>query len=221
VSSKPQPRASPIRVGIIEDQREFREGLAFLIDGTEGYRCTQRFGSIEDALTSLGHDVPDVVLVDIGLPGISGIEGIRLLNERYPGLPVLMLTVYNDDERIFEAMCAGACGYLLKKTPKARILEGIEEVLDGGAPMSPEVARRVVELFRRFHPSHGGGHRLTAQELRLLALLGEGHHYKTAAVELAITVNTVSSHMRHIYEKLHVHSKSEAVAKALREGLIR
>jgi DNA-binding NarL/FixJ family response regulator len=220
VSSKPH-RESAIRVAIVEDQREFREGLAFLIDGTDGYHCTQRFGSMEEALEGLDRDLPDVVLVDIGLPGISGIEGVRLLKERYPGLPTLMLTIYNDDERIFEAMCAGACGYLLKKTPKARILECIQEVLDGGAPMSPEVARRVVELFRRFRPPHDAGYQLTTQELRLLALLGEGHQYKTAAAELGITVNTVSSHMRHIYEKLHVHSKSEAVAKALRQGLIR
>ena len=207
-------------MAIIEDQREFREGLAFLIDSSEGYRCPQRFGSMEEALDRLGRDPPDVVLVDIGLPGISGIEGIRLLNERHPGLPVLMLTVYNDDERIFEAMCAGACGYLLKKTPKARILECIREVLDGGAPMSPEVARRVVELFRQVRPPRDAGYQLTTQEQRLLTLLGEGHHYKTAADQLGITVNTVSTHMRHIYEKLQVHSKSEAVAKALRQGLI-
>jgi DNA-binding NarL/FixJ family response regulator len=213
-------RTSPIRAAIIEDQREFREGLAFLIDGTEGFRCTQRFGSMEEALDPLGRDLPDVALVDIGLPGISGIDGIRLLHDRYPRLPVLMLTVYNDDERIFAAMCAGACGYLLKKTPKARILECVEDVLDGGAPMSPEVARRVVELFRRFRPPQDVDYRLTKQELRLLTLLGEGHYYKTAADELGITVNTVSSHMRHIYEKLQVHSKSEAVAKALRQGLI-
>ena len=213
--------APAIRVAIIEDQREFRDGLAFLIDGTDGYRCTQLCGSMEEALDALQRDLPDVVLVDIGLPGLSGIEGIRLLKERYPRLPVLILTVYNDDERIFAAMCAGACGYLLKKTPKARILECIEEVLDGGAPMSPEVARRVVELFRQFHPPQEADYHLTRQELRLLALLGEGHYYKTAADGLGITINTVSSHMRHIYEKLQVHSKSEAVAKALRQGLIR
>ena len=213
--------ASPVRVGLIEDQREFREGLAFLIDGTDGYRCKQRFGSMEEALRALEGERPDVVLVDIGLPGMSGIDGIQLIKARYPDLPVLMLTVYNDDERIFSAMCAGACGYLLKKTPKARILECVNEVLDGGAPMSPEVARRVIELFRRFRPPRDANHGLTRQEMRLLALLGEGHHYKTAAAELGITINTVSSHMRHIYEKLQVHSKSEAVAKALRQGLIR
>ena len=213
--------ASPVRVGLIEDQREFREGLAFLIDGTDGYRCRQRFGSMEEAIRALEGERPDVVLVDIGLPGMSGIDGIQLIKARYPDLPVLVLTVYNDDERIFAAMCAGACGYLLKKTPKARILECINEVLDGGAPMSPEVARRVIELFRRFRPARDANHGLTRQEMRLLALLGEGHHYKTAAAELGITINTVSSHMRHIYEKLQVHSKSEAVAKALRQGLIR
>jgi DNA-binding NarL/FixJ family response regulator len=220
MTSRLQHRGSPIRVAIIEDQREFREGLAFLIDGTEGYRCAQRFGSMEEALDPLSRDPPDVALLDIGLPGISGIEGIRLLHERCPALPVLVLTVYNDDERIFAAMCAGACGYLLKKTPKARILECIDDVLDGGAPMSPDVARRVVELFRKFRPPQNADYHLTKQELRLLTLLGEGHYYKTAASELGITINTISSHMRHIYEKLQVHSKSEAVAKALRQGLI-
>jgi len=220
MSGEPQQRASPIRVAIIEDQREFREGLASLIHGSEGYCCTQRFGSMEEALDAMGRDLPDVVLVDIGLPGLSGIEGTRLLNQRYPELPVLILTVYNDDERIFAAICAGACGYLLKKTPAARILQHIREVSDGGAPMSPEVARRVLQVFRQFRPPHEARYQLTAQEQRLLGLLGEGHQYKTAAVELGITVNTVSSHMRHIYEKLQVHSKSEAVAKALRQGLI-
>lgn len=218
--------ASPIRVAIVEDHREFRDGLAFLIDGSDGFRCTHRFSTVEELLHSLRDDLPrvplpNIVLMDIGLPGISGIEGTHLLKEQYPDLPVLMLTVYNDDERIFEAMCAGACGYVLKKTPTTRVLEYVKEVLVGGAPMSPEVARRVVELFRQFRPPHGAPHQLTAQELRLLGLLGEGHQYKTAAAELGITINTVSSHMRHIYEKLHVHSKSEAVAKALRQGLIR
>src|SRR5260370_41191345 len=124
MSGIPQQRASLTRVAIIEDQREFRDGLAFLIDGSEGYRCTQTFGSMEEALDRMGLDLPDLVLVDIGLPGISGIEGIGLLKQRYPGLPVLMLTVYNDDERIFQAMCAGSFGYLLKTTADAGILVG-------------------------------------------------------------------------------------------------
>lgn len=217
----PPNHAAIIRVAIIEDQRDFREALAALIDGSEGFSCKQRYGSMEEGLEGIAHTLPDVALVDIGLPGLSGIDGVRLLRQRHPALPALILTVYNDDERIFEAMCAGACGYLLKKTPKARLLECIREVVAGGAPMSPEVARRVVELFRKVRPPHGSIHQLTPREMRLLALLGEGHYYKTAAAELGISINTVSTHMRRIYEKLQVHSKSEAVAKALREGLIR
>ena len=151
---------------------------------------------------------------------MSGIEGIRRLRERHPKLLVLMLTVYGDDERIFEAICAGACGYLLKKTPPARLLESIREVVHGGAPMSPEVARRVVQLFQKFRPPESADYHLTPTELRLLKLLAEGHHYKTAAEEMQISINTVSYHMRSIYQKLQVHSKSEAVAKALRGRLI-
>ena len=132
-----------------------------------------------------------------------------------------MLTVYDDDERIFGALCAGACGYLLKKTPAARLLECLREAVDGGAPMSPEVARRVITLFREIRPPQHADYHLSPHETRLLKLLVEGHNYKTAAVELGVTVNTISFHMRHIYEKLQVHSKSEAVAKALRNRLIK
>jgi DNA-binding NarL/FixJ family response regulator len=132
----------------------------------------------------------------------------------------MMLTVYADDERIFEAICAGARGYLLKKTPPARLLESVREVVIGGAPMSPEVARRVVQLFQKFHVPESADYRLSPTEMRLLKLLAEGHHYKTAAAEMEISINTVSYHMRAIYQKLQVHSKSEAVAKALRDRLI-
>jgi DNA-binding NarL/FixJ family response regulator len=220
--SKPQESDSgPISVAIIEDQADIREGLGLLIHGTPGYRVAGSFRSMEEALANIGRQLPDVVLVDIGLPGMSGIEGTRRLRERHPALLVMMLTVYGDDERIFEAMCAGACGYLLKKTPPARLLEGLREVVKGGAPMSPEVARRVVQLFQRFHPPESAEYHLSPTELRILKLLAEGHHYKTAAAELRISINTVSYHMRSIYQKLQVHSKSEAVAKALRDRLIR
>src|ERR1700688_985838 len=134
--------AATLRVGIIEDQPKIREGLRALIDGTDGYRCVGAFGSMEEALPKF--EVPDVLLGDIGLPGMSGIEGTRRLRDLYPGLAVLMLTVYDDDHRIFDALCAGASGYLLKKTPPARLLESLKEVVGGGSPMSPEVARRVV-----------------------------------------------------------------------------
>jgi DNA-binding NarL/FixJ family response regulator len=150
---------------------------------------------------------------------MSGIEGIRLLRDRHPDIQVLMLTVYDDDERIFEAMCAGASGYLLKKTPPARLLDSLREVVNGGAPMSPEVARRVIALFREVRPPDQADYHLTPHEIRLLKLLVEGHNYKTAATELNVSVNTISFHMKHIYEKLQVHSKSEAVSKALRNRL--
>lgn len=210
-----------IRVAIIEDQREIREGLAALINGTPGYSSTGAYRSMEEALAQIGRDLPDVALVDIGLPGLSGIEGIRALKERHPDLLLLVLTVYDDDERIFDAVCAGARGYLLKKTPPARLLESIQEAMNGGAPMSPEVARRVLDVFRDIHPPSHADRGLTPHEIRLLKLLVEGHNYKTAAAELDVTIHAVSFHLRSIYEKLQVHSKSEAVAKALRDGIVR
>ena len=210
-----------IKVAIIEDRREIREGLSMLIGGTPGYACTGSYRSMEEALDKIGHNLPDVVLSDIGLPGMDGIEGIRILKERHPQLLVLMLSVYDDDDRIFDALCAGACGYLLKKTPPLRLIESLREAVVGGAPMSPEVARRVITLFRDFRPPERADYQLTPHEMRLLKLLVEGHNYKTAAFELKVSVNTVSFHMRHIYEKLQVHSKSEAVAKALRYRLIK
>ena len=209
-----------IRVAIIEDRREIRDGLVALINGTQGYQCTGSYRSMEEALGGIHHPLPDVALVDIGLPGMSGIEGIRVLRERHEKLLLLMLTVYDDDERIFEALCAGACGYLLKKTPPVRLLESLREAVGGGSPVSPEVARRVITLFREIRPPAHADYHLSAHEVRLLRLLVEGHNYKTAAVELGVSVNTISFHMRHIYEKLQVHSKSEAVAKALRHRLI-
>jgi DNA-binding NarL/FixJ family response regulator len=210
-----------IRVAIIEDQRELRQALAMLIEEAEGFHCTGAFRSMEEAIEGIEHELPDVALVDIGLPVMSGIEGIRLLKERHPDLLFLVLSVYDDDQRIFEAMCAGACGYLLKKTRFETVLESLQEVVEGGAPMSPEVARKVIALFRQMRPPESAPYRLSPQETRILKLLGEGHHYKTAAAELNISVNTLSFHMRRIYDKLQVHSKSEAVARALRAGLIR
>jgi DNA-binding NarL/FixJ family response regulator len=210
----------PIRVAIIEDQPRIREGLRALIDGTPGYRCTSSFGSMEEALEKIGDALPTVVLVDIGLPGMSGIEGIRRLKQRYPGVLLVMLTIYDDDQRIFEAICAGACGYMLKSTPPARLLDSLREVVSGGAPLSPHVARRVMELFRDSRPPAHADYGLTPHELRLLALLVDGHNFKTAAVETGVSTSTVAWYMRRIYEKLHVHSKSEAVAKALRDRIL-
>ena len=210
-----------LKVGIIEDQSKIREGLRSLIDGTDGYRCVCSFGSMEEALAKIDRELPDVLLMDIGLPGMSGIEDIRRIKDLHPGLSVLMLTVYDDDQRIFDALCAGASGYLLKKTPPARLLESLQEVMGGGAPMSPDVARRVVALFRDIRPPAEDGHQLTPHEIRILKLLVEGYNYKTAADQLDVSINTIRFHMRSIYEKLQVHSKSEAVSKALRHRIVR
>lgn len=209
-----------IKVAIIEDRREIREGLTMLINGTDGFLCAGSYRSMEEALDRIGHQLPDLALIDIGLPGMSGIDGLRILKERYPDMLLLVLSVYNDDERIFNAMCAGASGYLLKKTPPARLLESLKEVMSGGAAMSPEVAKRVIALFREIRPPERADYDLTPHETRLLKLLVEGHNYKTAAAELNVSVHTVSFHLRSIYEKLQVHSKSEAVAKAVLNRLV-
>ena len=210
-----------IKVVIIEDLRDIREGLAALLNGTEGYKCVGKFGSMEEALRNIQRDVPDVILSDIGLPGMDGIEGVTIIKERYPDMTILMLSVYNDNERIFDALCAGACGYLLKKTPPSRIVESLNEAVNGGAPMSPEVARRVITLFRDVRPPERADYDLTPHEKRLLGLLVDGHTKKTAALEVGVSVNTVSFHLKHVYEKLQVHSKSEAVAKALRNRILK
>ena len=206
-------------VAVVEDQPRIRDGLRFLIDASAEYRCTGSFGSVEEALAGLGE--ADVVLMDLGLPGRSGIEGIRILKERRPGLALVALTVYDDDERIFQALCAGASGYLLKKTPPDRLLDALRDAVTGGAVMSPEIAARVIALFKEHRPPEAVDYGLTPHELRILKLLGDGHSYKTVAAELGSSINTIGFHMRAIYTKLQVHSKSEAVAKALRTGLFR
>jgi DNA-binding NarL/FixJ family response regulator len=211
-----------IRVAIIEDMREVRDGLARLFDERgqrDGFVCAGSFRTMEDALDGMSAARPDVILTDIGLPGMDGIAGMRLLRARFPQVPVVALTVYDDDDNVFNALCAGASGYLLKNMVPERLLDAVRDVARGGAPMSPEVARRVLALFREFRPSPRASYGLTPQETALLKLMIDGHHYKTAGAELGITTSTVSFHLKNIYEKLQVHSKTEAVAKALRERL--
>jgi len=210
-----------IQIAIIEDRVETREGLASLIDATAGFRTVGRYGSMEDALAKMQHQSPDVVLADIGLPGMSGIEGVRRLRERHPKLSILMLTVYADNEHVFEAICAGACGYLLKDTPPDKLIAAIRELVDGGAPMSPEIARKVVTMFSKVVPKKNDEHDLSPREHEILKLLAEGHSYKTAARTLDLSLDTIRFHVRNIYDKLHVHSKSEAVVAALRQGILR
>jgi DNA-binding NarL/FixJ family response regulator len=212
---------SPIRVGIVEDDRLLRESLKTLIDGSPGYRLALATGSVEEALRRRGETAPDVLLLDIHLPGISGSEGVRALQASWPCTVVLMYTVYEEDEHIFESLCNGARGYLLKRTPPARLLEAIREAHEGGSPMSPSIARKVVALFRRTtaRPDPGVAG-LSPQETKLLALLANGQSYGEAATALEVTINTVRSHIRSIYDKLNVHTQAEAVAKAMRSGLI-
>jgi DNA-binding NarL/FixJ family response regulator len=202
-------------------------GIAQRIEELDGRRVLQQVPcgsgaeSVKDALASHCSPDPHVLLLDLGLPGMSGIEGIRELKKRFPEMTLVMMTIYDDDKRIFDALCAGACGYLLKKTPPARLLESLREAAGGGSPMSPEVARRVVSLFREIRPPEDAPCQLTPHEIRLLKLLVEGHNYKTAAAELNLSVNTIRFHMKSIYGKLQVHSKSEAVAKGLRQRIVR
>jgi DNA-binding NarL/FixJ family response regulator len=209
-----------IRVAIVEDDTRTRDGLAFLIDNAPGFRCTGRFRSAEDALRRLARDAPEVVLLDIQLPGMSGADAVALLREQSPMTDILMLTVYADQDNVFRSICNGATGYLLKNTTPAKLLASIREAHDGGAPMSPEIARKVLALFRRARPHAESECALTPHELRLLGLLAQGHSYKAAGDDMGISVNTIRNYVRSVYEKLHVHSKSEAVTKALRHGLI-
>ncbi len=215
-----QTVVSNLRVVIIEDLREIREGLTALINGTMGFECVSSYGMMETALARIENDKPNVILTDLGLPGMSGTEGIVRIREIFPEIPIIALTIYDNDTEIFNALCNGANGYLLKNTPPARLLEALKEAVDGGSPMSPTIAARVVNLFRTFRPPEHTDYRLTPQETELLKLIVEGHHKKTAAREMKISINTVSFHLKNIYQKLQVHSKTEAVAKALREKLI-
>jgi len=211
---------SAIRVAIVEDDRTTRQGLAMLIEGTPGYECVGQFRSVEESLRPMP-TAPDVILLDINLPGVPGTEGVKLLREQYRGAQVVMLTVFDAQDHVFESICNGACGYLLKKTPPARLLEAIAEAHQGGAPMTPEIARRVVTLFQEAPPPRTDQqHGLSPREVSVLGLLAEGYSYAALAGQLGITVNTVRNHIRAIYEKLHVHSRSEAVSKAIRKRMI-
>ncbi len=199
-----------IRVVIIEDIKEIREGLQMLIDGSDGYACIQTFVNGEEALEKLPHLCPDVALMDINLPGISGIEAVRILRTKCIHTQFIMSTVYEDDESIFESLKAGASGYLLKKTAPVKILDAITEVYLGGSPMSGQIARRVINTFQQ-KDVIGGSDLLTEREKEILRSLSKGLRYKEIASELNIKLETVRSHVRNIYEKLQVQSRTEAI----------
>ena len=212
--------AAGIRVVLIEDQRETREGLALLIGGSPGFVVAGRYASGEEAISRMAGDRPDVLLTDLGLPGMSGLEVVTQARESLPDVPILVLTVHGEDQKVFDALCRGACGYLLKDVAPARLLEAIREIHAGGAPMSPEIARRVVLMFQKFAPPQAESCRLSPRELEVLRLLAEGYSYRGCADRLALSLDTVRFYVRRIYERLHVHSKSQAVKTALKRGLV-
>jgi len=211
-----------INVAIVEDNTTIREGLAALINGTEGYKCVGAFGDVESFLPKINILNINVVLMDIGLPGMNGIDGVKNAVIKNPDISILMLTVYEESEFVFDALCAGACGYLVKKTPPTRLLEAIKDANDGGSPMSSRIARQVITAFKEgknILPEQKDFD-LTEREVSVLNLLAEGYNYQEIAESLYISVDTVRHHIRNIYKKLHVHSQSEAVAKAIRKKII-
>ncbi|MBI1804843.1 MAG: response regulator transcription factor [Ignavibacteriae bacterium] len=209
-----------IHVAIVEDDDDMRTALQHLIASTEGFACDGAFENCESALSRIEEERPDVILMDINLPGMSGIEGVRRIKSFCPEVNILMQTVYQDDDNIFRSICAGASGYLLKRTPKDLLLNSIREVYSGGAPMNSSIARRVIELFRKTAVPAREESSLTQREIEILQSLVDGCSYKMIADRHNISIETVRNHIKHIYEKLHVHSKSEAVAKALKERLV-
>jgi len=208
-----------IRVAIIDDDRPLADALSRIIDDAEGFQCAGSYASVEEALPVLASNQPEVLLLDIQLPGIQGDQAIELVRQACPSLEILMLTVFSDREKVFTSICNGANGYLLKSTPPAKMLDAIRSARDGGSPISPEIARQIVNLFQKTRTPQPQVD-LTLKEQRLLALLAEGHSYQSAADQMRVSVNTVRNYVRSIYEKLQVHSKSEAVNRAVRGGLI-
>ncbi|MEO8404188.1 MAG: response regulator transcription factor [Chitinophagaceae bacterium] len=201
-----------VQVVIIEDIKEIREGLQLLIDSSEGFACSLTFSSAEQAIEKLPDSCPDVVLMDIHLPGMNGIEAVRLLKQRCPGTQFIMSTIYEDDENIFESLKAGASGYLLKKTAPSKILDAIVEVVEGGSPMSSQIARRVIASFQK-KDSIDEVDILTNREKEVLKALAKGLRYKEIADEFNVSMETIRSHARKIYEKLQVQSRTEALNK--------
>jgi DNA-binding NarL/FixJ family response regulator len=204
-----------ITVSIVEDDAELRDSISRFIQSTPGFKCLGAHASAEEALAGIPREKPDVVLMDINLPHMDGIQCVKKLRALMPGLPAMMLTVHENSARVFEALAAGACGYLLKSTPPERLLDAIEEMRDGGSPMSSHIARKVVQAFQ---PAAGAAElieHLAPREQEVLELLSQGHAYKQIAAELGLSIGTIFTYIRRIYEKLHVNCRTEAILKYL------
>ncbi len=208
-----------IRVGIVEDNNMLRNSLVNLFNETEGMQCVVSQSNLRNIVSELGKEQPDIILMDIGLPDISGIEGVRTIRSNFPGIQVLMFTVFEDDEKIFEAIRSGASGYLLKKTSPQQIIEAIHELHQGGAPMSASIARKVIHSFQSPSSQSHKEYELTPREMEVLYSLVDGLSYKKIADKYSVSISTVQTHISNVYQKLHVHSKSQAVAKVLGKKL--
>jgi DNA-binding NarL/FixJ family response regulator len=206
----------PITVSIVEDNEQLRNTLARVINRADGFRAVSHYGSAEAALEGLPKDKPEVVLMDINLPGINGVECVRRLKQVMPQILVVMLTVYEDTDNIFNALAAGAAGYLLKRTKSAELLEALHEVHRGGSPMTTHIARKVTESFLKTGPSASPTENLSEREQEVLDCLSKGFLYKEIAEQLGISYETVHTYIRRIYEKLQVRTRTEAVAKFLK-----
>ncbi len=210
-----------IRVIVFEDNNSLRNGLFQLVDGSEGYSCVGAFPDCSNLLRNIDETNPDIVLMDIEMPGINGIEAVKILRDKKPELKILMQTIFEENEKIFQSICAGASGYILKNTSPSRILDAIKETYDGGAPMSPSIATKVLKMVQSpAASSKDYSFNLTVRENEVLTCLVKGMSYKLIADACFISIDTVRGHIRNIYEKLHVHSKSEAVAKAIRKNIV-
>jgi DNA-binding NarL/FixJ family response regulator len=205
-----------ITVSIVDDEKKLCESIATFVNGSPGFRCVSIYGSADAALKHLPSDKPDVVLMDINMAGMDGIECVKHLKTLMPQVQVVMLTVYEDTEKIFNALAAGATGYLLKRFTPDELLQAIRDVLAGGSPMSHAIARKVVASFQSAKVAQSSDNHLSPREERVLDCLARGLAYKQIADELGISINTIRTHLRHVYEKLHVQSRTEAVAKYLR-----
>ena len=207
-----------IRVIIFEDNESLRLGLYQLVNSREEYQCVGAFKDCLNLLQNIKDTCPDIVLMDIQMPGIDGIEAVRILRNKYPNLRILMQTIFEDNDKIFQSILAGASGYILKNTPSERILDSLKEVYDGGAPISPSIATKVLKMMVPAEAGHSFN--LSDREKEILGCLVKGMSYKLIAKTCFISVDTVRAHIRSIYEKLHVHSKGEAVAKAIKGNIV-
>lgn len=211
----------PISVAIFEDSKHLRESLAYLISGTDGFSCSGAYADGNTLSYQLKKAPADVVLMDIEMPGINGIEAVKRIKQEFPHIQVLMQTVFHDDDTIYKAICAGASGYLLKTTTPAGYVEAIRDVFNGGSPMTGSIARRVLELFQKNSPDlQRPDYQLTPKEKEVLQELVKGKSFKMIAAVIGTTYETVRTHMKNIYAKLHVNSNTEAVSKALMEKIV-